>query len=199
MTTRRPPRAPRATSPPGEVRIIGGAWRGRRLRLPANAALRPTPNRLRETLFNWLQPVIGGSRVLDLYAGSGVLGLEALSRGAAFSRFVEADAATARAIGQALATFGGRGEVVCGDVIRQLAAGPPTPFTVVFADPPFATGISGELCTLLAAGWLAPLAWVYLEMPRAAAPPVLPVAWQLHREATAGEVRGVLLRVADPA
>jgi 16S rRNA (guanine966-N2)-methyltransferase len=196
MTTRR---APRVAAPPGEVRIIGGAWRGRRLRLPANPALRPTPNRLRETLFNWLQPVIGGSRVLDLYAGSGVLGLEALSRGAVFARFVEADAATARAIEQALASFGGAGEVSRADVIRQLATRPAVPFSVVFADPPFATGINGELCTLLSAGWLEPLAWVYLEMPRAAPPPALPVSWQLHREATAGEVRGVLLRVADPA
>lgn len=192
MTTRRPP--------PGAIRIIAGTWRGRRVPLSANPALRPTPNRLRETLFNWLQPVIAGARVLDLYAGSGALGLEALSRGAAHACFVEQDPLTARAISSTLATFGASADVVCADVPRHLTRHPPEPFDVVFVDPPFAAGPPANLCTLLDAGWLAPLAWVYAEMPRAAAPPALPTGWLVHREATAGDVRGVLLRrSADPA
>jgi 16S rRNA (guanine966-N2)-methyltransferase len=192
MTTRRAPHR----APPGAIRIIGGAFRGRRLPLPPNPALRPTPNRLRETLFNWLQPVVAGARVLDLYAGSGALGIEALSRGAAAATFVEQDAASARAIDAALAALGTRGTVVRADVTRFLAGPPPAPgeaFDLVFADPPFATGVPAGLCTLLAAGWLAPAAWIYLELPRAAAVPALPAGIRPHREATAGDVRGVLV------
>jgi 16S rRNA (guanine966-N2)-methyltransferase len=188
MTTRRVPRR----APPGAIRIIGGAFRGRRLPLPPNPALRPTPNRLRETLFNWLQPVVAGARVLDLYAGSGALGIEALSRGAAAATFVEHDAASTRAIEAALATLGTRGTVVRADVDRFLA-GPPAAFDLGFADPPFAAGVPAGLCTLLAAGWLAPAAWIYLELPRAAAVPALPAGIRPHREATAGDVRGVLV------
>lgn len=193
MPNRRPTQSSARRAPPGTVRIIGGAFRGRRLPLAANPALRPTPDRVRETLFNWLQPMVAGARVLDLYAGSGALGLEALSRGAAEAWFVEQDGPSAAALEAALATLGARGRVVRGDVGRVLKTAPPALFDLVFIDPPFATGPADNLCKLLAAGWLAPTAWVYVELPRADSLPAWP-GFEHHREGTAGDVRYGLLR-----
>jgi 16S rRNA (guanine966-N2)-methyltransferase len=198
MPARRQPPPTARRRPPGSVRIIGGTYRGRRLPLPANPALRPTPDRVRETLFNWLQPVVAGARVLDLYAGSGALGLEALSRGAAEAWFVERHGASATAIEAALATLGARGRVIRGDVARVLGSPPGVAFDLAFIDPPFAAGLLPELCTLLCAGWVAPAAWVYVEQPRAASLPSWP-GFGIHREGTAGDVRyGLLCRLPPP-
>src|SRR5690606_9775904 len=90
---------------PGSVRIIGGTWRGRRLAVAGGPALRPTPDRIRETLFNWLAPALPGARCLDLFAGTGVLGLEALSRGAAEAWLVERDPVAAAALRSSVATL----------------------------------------------------------------------------------------------
>ncbi|MDH4259046.1 MAG: 16S rRNA (guanine(966)-N(2))-methyltransferase RsmD, partial [Gammaproteobacteria bacterium] len=90
---------------PNELRIIGGEWRGRRIRFPRQPGIRPSPDRVRETLFNWLTPVVQGSRCLDLFAGSGVLGLEALSRGAATATFIESDRPTAERLRETIATL----------------------------------------------------------------------------------------------
>ena len=182
------------------MRIIGGEWRGRRIRFPSVAELRPTPDRVRETLFNWLQGVVGGARCLDLFAGSGALGLEALSRGAGEVVFVEREPRVAAALAATIAALGAvRGTVVTGDAFRYLAA-EPRPFDVVFLDPPFAQGRLPELCTLLEnRGWLAPRAFVYLEGAARGGIPPLPAAWQQARETRAGEVHGVLARRADPA
>jgi 16S rRNA (guanine966-N2)-methyltransferase len=199
MPTRRPPSPAARRSPPGHVRIIGGTFRGRRLPLVASPALRPTPDRVRETVFNWLQPVVAGARVLDLYAGSGALGFEALSRGAVEACFIEQHAPSAAAIEAALATLGARGRVVRGDVAGVLATAPAQPFDLVFVDPPFAGGVPPDLCKLLASGWLAPAAWVYLEQPRAASLPHWP-GFGVHREGTAGDVRyGLLCRLPPSA
>lgn len=177
----------------GSVRIIAGRWRGRRIGIVDSADLRPTPDRVRETLFNWLAPAIAGARCLDLYAGTGVLGLEALSRGAVSCWFLERDAAAATAIEAALQTLGeadnARHVVLKTDVRRWLESTPPTGFDIVFLDPPYATGPLAELCTLLARGWLAPRGFVYLETARNRAFPALPETWQWHREAEAGDVR----------
>jgi 16S rRNA (guanine966-N2)-methyltransferase len=177
------------------VRIIGGEWRGRRIRFPASEGLRPTPDRVRETLFNWLQPVIHGAQCLDLFAGSGALGLEALSRGAAGSVFVERDARVALALSATLVELGaGAGAVMTADA-EHFLAGSPRPFDIVFLDPPFARAGVGELCTLLErCGWLAPGAYVYLEQSARAAGPELPPAWTAWREMRAGEVWARLLR-----
>jgi 16S rRNA (guanine966-N2)-methyltransferase len=185
------------------VRIIGGQWRGRRIRFPSAAELRPTPDRVRETLFNWLQGVIGDARCLDLFAGSGALGLEALSRGAREVTFVERDARVAAALKATLAALAalgnGRGTVVTADAFRYLG-GAPRPFDVVFLDPPFAQGWLAELCTLLEhGGWLAPRAYIYLEGAARDATPPLPEAWEMARETRAGEVHGVLARSAQAA
>lgn len=172
-----------------ELRIVGGQWRGRRLRFPPGPALRPTPDRVRETLFNWLQARVTGSRCLDLFAGSGALGLEALSRGAAEVVFVERDAPAARALAGRLAEWQASGaRVECRDA-RRFLEGPPQAFDIVFLDPPFAAALLGETAAWLdAGGWLAPGALVYLECPARAGLPALPADWQCLRSGRAGEV-----------
>lgn len=180
---------------PGSVRIIGGRWRGRRIAIPAAEALRPTTDRIRETLFNWLQHHLAGKRVADLFSGTGILGFEALSRGAASVLFVEQDRRLAAAIDRQLTEFGrGTSRVLAADVYELLAKGAPDSYDLVFLDPPYRHGRLGQLCTLLRReGWLAEGALVYLEHDRRS-PPELPAGFELHREKTAGEVRFALLR-----
>jgi 16S rRNA (guanine966-N2)-methyltransferase len=174
---------------PNQVRIIGGLWRGRKLVFPEHAALRPTPDRVRETLFNWLAPVIAGARCLDLFAGSGALGFEALSRGAARCVLVERDAALACVLNahrtRLTAT---QAEVVTSEALRYLE-GVPTPFDIVFLDPPYAeTALLERCCQRLGAGgWLSPDARIYAECARAATP-AWPASWVSLRQKAAGAV-----------
>lgn len=207
---RRHPR-PGHRGPRGSVRIIGGSWRGRRIGIVEAADLRPTPDRVRETLFNWLSPVIAGARCLDLYAGTGVLGLEALSRGAASCWFVERNREAAVAIEAALRMLdhpGGHAgshpgshpgseasRVLEADAGAWLARPAPASFDIVFLDPPYAAGALAGLCTLLARGWLAPRGLAYMETARSQALPDLPETWRWHREAVAGDVRYALAAV----
>ncbi len=173
----------------GQLRIIGGDWRGRKLSFPALEGLRPTPDRVRETLFNWLQMDIAGARCLDLFAGSGALGLEALSRGAAEVIFVEKSARAAGAIRDHLALLkSGRGQVVNSDALNFLTPAA-TPFDIIFLDPPYALELLPGCCQQLAAGdWLAPEAHIYIEAPSHAPLPPLPTGWQLIRSKKAGDV-----------
>ena len=140
-----------------ELRIIGGEWRGRRIRFPARPGIRPSPDRVRETLFNWLAPVVEGSRCLDLFAGSGALGLEALSRGAAATTFIESDQLSADGLREITAKLApGRAVVLQADALRWLA-GPPQLFDIAFLDPPFESSLLTEaLQKLDSGGWLAP-------------------------------------------
>lgn len=181
---------PRRSGPEGRFRIIGGEWRSRRLPVPVGADVRPTPDRVRETVFNWLAPVIDGARCLDLYAGSGALGLEALSRGAAEVVFVDRAAAVLREIAASLDLLRcDRGRTACMDAMRFLE-GPARPFDIVFIDPPYRLGLPGlVLARLAAGGWLAPGARVYLEHEAETPPPELPAGWQYFRSAAAGQVR----------
>jgi 16S rRNA (guanine966-N2)-methyltransferase len=185
---------------PGEVRIIGGEWRGRKLHFPQAGTLRPTPDRVRETLFNWLQFELPGRRCLDLFAGSGALGLEALSRGAAAVQFVERDPAAARAIGEALRTFGtDRGRVEQQDAFAFLRARAAAPFDIVFLDPPYTERWLGKACAALeAGGWLKPEAFVYLEDAASHGAPDLPQGWTLLRSKKAGDVGYHLARRRQP-
>jgi 16S rRNA (guanine966-N2)-methyltransferase len=183
---------------PGRVRIIGGSLRNSRLDVPDLPGLRPTAERVRETLFNWLAPVVEGARCLDLCAGTGALGVEALSRGAAGVQFVERDAQAAQALRDNL----GRLKTSDGKVTALEAGaflqGAPQPYDLVFLDPPFALGLWAALAQRLeAGGWLAARAWIYVESSRHGVP-VLPPNWQLHREGHAGEVRFALYRRALP-
>ena len=143
--------APKSSGTSRILRIIGGKHRGRRLRFPAGVTIRPTPDRVRETLFNWLQPRIAGARVLDLFAGSGALGLEALSRGAAHVRFVEKDRRAASAIDTLISEWQETGaQVTCADALGWLAqSAGSAPFDIVFLDPPYD---AVDLDTLVAAG-----------------------------------------------
>jgi 16S rRNA (guanine966-N2)-methyltransferase len=196
---------PPVTTPPSKpsgparnsVRIIGGSWRGRRVEFPGIEGLRPTPDRVRETVFNWLQHHIAGARCLDLFAGSGALGLEALSRGAGEVVFVEQSVAAARSIREQLARFKetDRGRVMEMGAARFLRA-PGAPFDVAFLDPPFGEGILAQILPLLAQGrWLRPGGWIYLENERAAGAPDLPVGWEMRKSKSAGEVGYHLARV----
>ena len=180
----------------GRLRIIGGDYRRRLLPVLDSPGLRPTPDRVRETLFNWLTAALPGARVLDLFAGTGALGLEALSRGAGDATFVERDARVAGQLGENLATLGAmeRGRVVTADATAFLA-GTPSPCSLVFLDPPFRQGLAEPCCAALEAGWLAEDAFIYLEC-EAELVPAVPVTWRLHREVRAGDSHGRLYRRA---
>jgi len=196
-----------------ELRIIAGQWRGRRWRFPAGPDIRPTPDRVRETLFNWLAPHIRGARVLDLFAGSGALGLESLSRGAAHATFVDADPRAVDALRERCTEWSGASReagtpvgsaefhradalaFLAGPVGRSSSGPVVVPFDVVFLDPPFGAGLWGKAAARLeAGGWLAPEAFVYLEAPADALPPGLPATLKPWRDGTAGEVGYHLLR-----
>jgi 16S rRNA (guanine966-N2)-methyltransferase len=166
------------------------------LSVPAVAGLRPTPQRLRQTLFDWLAPVIDGGRVLDAFAGTGALGIEALSRGARSAVFLERERTQAAAIEADLARLHqAGGEVRCVDTLRALANMPPEPFDIVFLDPPFTAEAWQQAAALLDANqWLAPLAWVYVETGDSDEW-CAPARWPIHRQRDAGAVRATLFRV----
>ena len=198
---RRPSPEPRGR---GHLRIIGGRFRGRRLPIPDQPGLRPTPNRVRETLFNWLAPVIEGARCLDPFAGTGALGLEAISRGAASVILIERSEPVARQLRANRDVLGATGVKVLqadalpwlADADRRAALGA---FDLVFLDPPFAAGLLAPACDLLARhGWLLPGARVYLETAVADGLPLLPSGWEVLRERTAGQVRFALAMAHPP-
>ncbi|MFI2811210.1 16S rRNA (guanine(966)-N(2))-methyltransferase RsmD [Microbulbifer zhoushanensis] len=191
-----PRNRPRKASPQplSQLRIIGGEWRGRRLQFAPVEGLRPTGDRLRETLFNWLQFRLPGARCLDLFAGSGALGLEALSRGAASVEFVELNrraADTLRAQLQLLGTDRGR---VHHQSALDFLAGDASAYDIVFLDPPFTADLWQPALAALH-DRLAPRALVYVETPRDTALP-LPGHWQVEKEKRAGQVCMRLLSAA---
>lgn len=172
------------------LRIIAGRWRGRRWQFPAGD-IRPTSDRVRETLFNWLQGRIAGRRCLDLFAGSGALGLEALSRGAAHCVFVDREAKAVTALGAVLREWGAAPGLAHLDQVSaaQFLARPGQTFDLVFLDPPFAEAALAEtVARLEAGGWLAPGSLIYLEHPRDLTGLELPPSWELLRSGTAGAV-----------
>ncbi|MDE2156414.1 MAG: 16S rRNA (guanine(966)-N(2))-methyltransferase RsmD [Xanthomonadaceae bacterium] len=178
---------------PGRIRIIGGSLRNSRLEVPDLPGLRPTAERVRETLFNWLAPVIAGARCLDLCAGTGALGIEALSRGAASVQFVERDVRAAQVLRGNLVRLKATAGKVAVLAAEEFLAGPPQPHDLVFLDPPFALELWAPLARQLERGWLAAQAMIYVESPRQGVPE-LPRNWMLQREGRAGEVRFALYR-----
>jgi 16S rRNA (guanine966-N2)-methyltransferase len=179
---------------PGKVRIIGGRWRGTRLPVAEMAGLRPTSDRARETLFNWLQPALPGARVLDLFAGSGALGLESLSRGAREAVLVERDRAAAESLRQVVARLHAQAEaqVVAADAPAFLRTPLQGRFDIVFVDPPFAAGLWPQVFAALPP-WLAEAAWLYVESPADADAAPGP-GFALHREGRTREARHALYR-----
>jgi len=178
---------------PGKIRIIGGRWRGRKLPVLAQEGLRPTPDRVRETLFNWLMPIIDGARCLDLFAGTGALCLEALSRGAAEVVMIERSPLVAAQLRRNVETLGAQhAQVIEADAIEFLNR-PPQPFDVIFLDPPFASDLIARGAELIETrGWLKRGGLVYIEAPRDSAPP--PTAWEAQRSKNAGAVSYSLYR-----
>ena len=178
----------------GRIRIIGGNLRNSRLDVPDLPGLRPTPERVRETLFNWLAPTIQGARCLDLCAGTGALGIEALSRGAASVQFVERDARVAQALRQNLERLKVAAASVAVVDAQAFLNGPPQPMDMVFLDPPFALDLWSALAQQLEqGGWLTNAATVYVECPQGSFPS-LPPTWQLHKQSRAGDVCFALYR-----
>ena len=178
-----------------QLRIIGGQWRGRRLPIYDAPGLRPTPDRVRETLFNWLAPNITGARCLDAFAGTGALGIEALSRGAAQVVFCERDRQLANAIQTHLNTLGGNGEVVCAGFSQTLLAG--RNFDIVFLDAPFNAGLLNPAAMAIR-NHLAPGHRVYFEYAKTDAPTLAP-EWQILKSKQAGQVGFSLARLATAA
>lgn len=181
-----------------QLRIIGGRWRGSRIVFPPLAAIRPSPDRVRETLFNWLQQPIVGARCLDLFAGSGALGLEALSRGAAHVTFVDREPQVGKHLAQTLERLGGRDATVVIEDAQRFLSRPPQPFDIVFLDPPFDSGVLEQAGHRLQT-WLAPGAYIYVECPAERSLAMLPAQWAVHRTKRAGQVGYHLLRASDPA
>jgi 16S rRNA (guanine966-N2)-methyltransferase len=172
-----------------QVRIIGGEHRGRKLPFPDLPGLRPSGDRVRETLFNWLQPVLLNARCLDLFAGSGALGLEAASRGAGEVVMLDIAPPVIRQLEANRDLLGlTQVKLVKADALLWLDQDS-RPFDVVFLDPPFASNLLGEVCKkLLTGGWLAADALVYLEDDAGRGFPTLPENWQWHRQQRAGQV-----------
>jgi 16S rRNA (guanine966-N2)-methyltransferase len=180
----------------GRVRIIGGQWRGRKLDVPDAPGLRPTPDRVRETLFNWLAGRIQGAHCLDLFAGSGVLGLEALSRGAGYCDFVDISRSATDGIRKHLALLDVEScaAVHCQSGLQWQGG----PADIVFLDPPFTADLlAASLNHLENTGLLAPGARIYVEMGSEQKPPVLPASMAVLRDKTAGGVRYLLLAAED--
>lgn len=173
----------------GQIRIIGGQWRGRKLPVPDSPGLRPTTDRVRETLFNWLAPSMVDARCLDCFAGSGALGLEALSRYAGSATLLEMDRSVSQQLQQNLATLKAANAKVVNTNSLAFLAQPGTPHNVVFVDPPFRKGLLEETLALLENnGWLADGALIYVESEVENGLPPVPVHWDLHREKVAGQV-----------
>lgn len=200
MQTSRPKSSGKSLASSGaahRLRIIGGRWRGTRLNFPDIAAIRPTPDRVRETVFNWLQDKVVGAHCLDLFAGSGALGLEALSRGAQSAVFVDRETQIARYLRDTLARLKcEQAQVISSDALSFLNTSTQN-FDLVFLDPPFAAAQSTDLLARLCVelekpGRLSPDAWIYLEYPSnlnsPTALPFWPPAWRLHRSDQAGQV-----------
>ena len=182
----------------GQLRIIGGEWRSRKVTFIEAEGLRPTPDRVRETLFNWLAPYVKGAHVLDVYTGSGALSFEALSRGAADAVMVDINPMVIKQLKGQLDALGCKvARLVNQSGVVLLQSSATQKFDVVFLDPPFHKGMLQETCQLLIEnGWLADQAWVYAESELPPSQVLLPDNWRLHREKKAGQVFYSLWHVA---
>jgi 16S rRNA (guanine966-N2)-methyltransferase len=174
---------------PGQVRIIGGMWRGRKLKVPDLPGLRPTPDRVRETLFNWLQPVIAGAYCLDMFAGSGALGFEALSRGAAHVEMVDQSRPIVDLLQQEAEKLQADNVEIYTAVVPGQLRRPAHLYDIVFVDPPFTEDLLLPCCHFLETNaFLADEAYIYLEAKTALDESRLPPNWRLIKNKKAGQV-----------
>ena len=194
-------KTPTATKKNHSIRIIGGKWRRRTLPVIDLDGLRPTGDRVRETLFNWLMPHITGARALDAFAGTGALGLEALSRGADYVQFIEHDAKAAKQLAANLtAVEAGRDayQLTRGDALNWLGQYQGPAFDLIFLDPPFEQAYWDDCCAQLSrAGCLSDDALIYVETPTETKLNVPPL-WQSHRQLKAGQVMAHLFKLQNP-
>ncbi|MFM2480523.1 16S rRNA (guanine(966)-N(2))-methyltransferase RsmD [Celerinatantimonas sp. YJH-8] len=181
----------------GSIRIIGGQWRGRKLPVLDAPGLRPTTDRVKETLFNWLQGRLEQKRCLDLFAGSGGLSFEALSRQVGFVQCIEKSSSVARQLQlnrQSLGITSEQFAIECTDTLDFLQQPPMAGFDIVFLDPPFRQQLLEPCCQLLVEQqWLNPGAFIYIELESEA--PKLSVSWSLLRDKQAGQVHYQLYQV----
>lgn len=187
--------APRRPSR-NQLRIIGGKWRGRKLDFPSAEGLRPTGDRIRETLFNWLMPIVPGARCLDLFAGSGALGLEALSRGAAEVVMLDTDLQVVKSLRRHCERLLAENAVVQqSHAANWLQSAEPGPgFDIVFVDPPFKSDLLESTAPLLVErGFLKEDALIYVEIDQRQQF-VPPRQWHLFRQKSAGQVSFSLYR-----
>jgi 16S rRNA (guanine966-N2)-methyltransferase len=181
--------------PPGRIRIIGGEWRRRWLTLLPNSVVRPSADRVRETLFNWLTPYILGAHCLDLFAGTGVLGLEAVSRGAERAVLVDNNRQVVDRLKANVAPLNtDRVDIIEGDARRFLASPPVRRFDLVFLDPPFDSDLLSAVLPQISASFLAPSALVYIEASRTVPAIALPDGWRIMRK---GETRQTQYSLVD--
>ncbi|WP_448549467.1 16S rRNA (guanine(966)-N(2))-methyltransferase RsmD [Thalassotalea fusca] len=191
----RPKSAPKSAGS-GMIRIIGGQHRGRKLSVIDAQGLRPTTDRVKETVFNWLMPYIHGSRCLDCFAGSGSLGFEAWSRGAEHVMLIEKNPTAHQQLEANKALLDAQKiSIQKGDAIATLTKPPAQPFNIVFIDPPFFKGLLEETLRQLTLGWLAEDALIYIETERDASLDCIPQGFTLLKEKFAGQVRYALYQV----
>lgn len=183
-----------ATRTSSQIRIIGGEWRSRKLTVPDAPGLRPTPDRVRETLFNWLASYIGGARVLDAFTGSGALFLEALSRGASSGIALDLNTEAINNLRRNLELLDcDSAEVLRADALQYLSNTAERGFDIVLLDPPFHQDLLVNACQLLEANnWLNERAWIYTESEQAPSSLGVPSTWRLHREKHTGQVHYAL-------
>lgn len=176
----------------GQIRLIAGQFRGRKLPVQDLTGLRPTTDRVRETLFNWLQGHLQGAQVLDCFAGAGALGFEALSRYAAALVLVEKEHRVAQQLTANLERLQAQAEVIQADALQWLQKAPARAMDVVFVDPPFGQQLAAPALALLEQqGWLADDAFIYVETEQGLTLTV-PGNWRLHRQLNAGQVQARL-------
>lgn len=185
---------PTQTARTSSIRIIGGEWRSRKLTVPDVPGLRPTPDRVRETLFNWLAPTIQGARVLDAFTGSGALFLEALSRGASTGMAIDANTDAVNNLRRNLAVLQcDDAQVLRVDSLQYLSSKTEQGFDIVLLDPPFHQDLLLSACQLLEDNnWLNKDAWIYTESEQAPSSLGVPSTWRLHREKHTGQVHYAL-------
>ena len=183
----------------GKLRIVGGEWRSRQLSIANVEGLRPTPDRIRETLYNWLTGWVAGARCLDAFSGTGALGLEALSRGASHVTFVEFSPIAAKQLKENLQLLKCTNcEVIQADANQWLSQKATQPYNLIFLDPPFHKGMVAPICEQLHVnGYLAENALVYIESEVGLGMPDVPSCWAVMKEKTAGQVTCRLFQTGD--
>ncbi len=180
----------------GQLRLIAGKWRGRKLAIADVEGLRPTPDRVRETVFNWLQATVGGARCLDLFAGSGALGFEAASRGASSVVLVESNTRAATILRDNITAMSAEQCQVENKTAQQFIAQTTQQYDLVFIDPPYQSDLWTEIAQqLVTSNVLADNATIYLECPSKGELPRVPESWTVLKDKTAGDVRYCLFEI----